>query len=118
MVKDLTTASRDKLTIFTVMGHLTDFEKTYDTMTYQACPECSSKVNPEWKIKGFECKKCQKLVPQHYAYMFRALLADCSETTWVAFSRESAKKVFKGMSASEFKGKFRSQQAAQEFFKE
>jgi ribosomal protein L37AE/L43A len=73
--------------------------KTYDSMVYQACPSCQTKV-AEWTPDGWLCLHCKSMVKEkHYAYFFRLKLMALNTATEIGFSRETAIEVI-GMTAT------------------
>ena len=85
-------------------------------MTYAGCPDCYAKVGDAVTITGqVECLKCRKIVPLSHYYFFRCLIRDNSGSIQVGFARHFATDLMDGMSAGDFRRRFRDQASFNEY---
>ncbi len=57
----------------------------YDSMTYQACPDCFTKLSPD-NI----CRKCSSSKSEFHTYFFRINFQDGSDILQIGFARGAA----------------------------
>jgi len=87
--------------IYCLQGSIVKFVTNSEQAVYTGCPHCFKKI-ADFRLDGFHCLQCQRVVkPKHYYFIY-ATFQDFSGQIMIGFSRQQAEVLMNNIDAATF----------------